>query len=159
MSTSTTQELARNILAQEPPADVLALAEAVLEESHNGWPNRETWAAALHLSNDQALVGTCEALAEQAISEAHDPKRYSIEIVPSTEDVRRIATNRCADALAELIESWAQDAKTCVTGGEDPQFVGETVAMMLDEIGSRWRVDWRAIAEGYVAEALQEGGE
>lgn len=121
-------------------------------EEYNGWPNRETWAAALHLSNDPALSGIADALAAESVREAQAFQTEHPELAGAVDLERRAATI-CADKLGELMDEWAADLHELVTGmGEGP---GPTVAMMLDEIGSRWRVDWRKIAEGYVLSAME----
>lgn len=141
------------------------------DDTYNGWTNRETWAAALHFSNDPALTGTAEHLAAEAIEEAHAwldehpdlaavvaesasaaawPAPRAAVWVPTA--VQRRAITIAADKLEALVDEWATD----LFYGEAHDHPGPTVAMMIDEIGSRWRVDWRAIAEGYVATALEE---
>jgi hypothetical protein len=99
------------------------------DETYNGWTNRETWAAALHLSNTEWLYNGAR------------------EVVASTDPVGEYSR---ATALEEwvtgIIESQreVQDDKTVVgPTREDPD-----LTMMDREVGSWWRVDWREVAEG-----------
>jgi hypothetical protein len=86
-------------------------------ETYNGWTNRETWATALHISNDQGLEDTAAELTRDAA------------------DVYRLA-----DALECFVDEVLDDDHV----RENPH-----AFMMLTDIGSLWRVDWREIAANY----------
>jgi len=126
------------------------------ETTFNGWANRETWAAALHLSNDLALYDHVHDLAVDALAEARielgDPTVDPDAIRRVGADAAALALNRCANRLADCVESWALDARDAALGGAP---LPTTIVLMLDEIGSRWRVDWRAVAASYVDDAAE----
>lgn len=47
------------------------------EQGHNGWRNYETWAANLHISNDQGSVIYWEDAAREAIDEAESDETFT----------------------------------------------------------------------------------
>ena len=88
-------------------------------EDFNGWCNRETWATALHLSNDEELYKTCLELVE-------GKKEWS---------------------GGDAIEAWVtHEVNELLYGG----FYSEWVSMLIDEVGSFWRVDWQAVAASFI---------
>jgi len=98
-------------------------------EDYNGWTNRETWATALHINNDQSLQETAEEYAIEA--------RYSHD-----ED----STCNIIGCLAESIEQWiTEDLLTLenIAGNQG-------LFSMLTNIGSLYRVNWREIAESFL---------
>lgn len=95
------------------------------DDEYNGWKNRETWAAALHLSNDQGLYG------------------WAVDTVAD-----HSSTFAAGEAIRDQLEEWAEE----LFHGEEPSVVPHAVVMMLDEIGSRWRVDWTAVAASFANE-------
>lgn len=119
------------------------------EEGHNGWANRETWALALHLDNDQGLYSLARDIAYDSIHAAHEQlDADETELL----QVRTRAESITADKLREQIDEWAQDVQDAATSGMTPSRVPEPIAALIHEIGSRWRIDWRALAVGYVEE-------
>lgn len=102
------------------------------EQGYNGWVNFETWQAALWVNNDPGLV---EWLDEQAAELVKD--------MPELEDYE------LAEELGEQIDEFLYTTITDVYGSLD--------GMMGDIVISWWsRVDWREIAEGYIAEAFDQ---
>jgi hypothetical protein len=95
------------------------------DDTYNGWVNRETWAVALHLSNDHGLYLETRGL------------------------VTELGVNRAAEAIREWIESEVE-AVLHPEPGDDPP--AEWVRMMMSDTGSFWRVDWRAVAEFFEEE-------
>ena len=89
-------------------------------EEYNGWPNRETWAAALHLTNDQGAYGWVRHH-DYALS--HDGPRM----------------------LGEAIREFFEDEASRVT--HEPSAATDWGRMMVADVGSLWRVDWVRIAE------------
>lgn len=67
------------------------------------------------------------------------------EAIEEAEGGGRTASGLLADRLAELLDTWAAD----VVEGEP---TSRELRMMLDEIGSRWRVDFHEIAEAWLSE-------
>jgi hypothetical protein len=91
-------------------------------DEYNGWTNRETWATALHIDNDQAMQEAVQELATSAHQENEDTLQ----------------------ALRELTE-WVEEYVTEVLEAD-----WEGVKSMRYDIGSLWRVNWREVAEAYV---------
>ena len=97
-------------------------------DTFNGWSNRETWAVALHINNDQAwqndvLTAIAEALAsstELFACEAGDIVRVNVE-----------------DMLDSL-------------GGHGAYEVFQSVR---DDLGSLWRVDWHELGATFLRDA------
>ena len=103
-------------------------------EQYNGWTNRETWATKLHLDNDQALNEYAWEYAREEVA-GHD-KGEAIN----------------AYHLGETLKNWVEeDLLTLenVAGNRD-------LWMMLTDIGSLYRVNWREIAQAYLDELVIE---
>ena len=89
------------------------------EEEYNGWRNRETWAMALWLDNDQGLYNQARELVRESIKEGGN--LYDAERV-----------------LKEWVEELEQDA--CEESRKE-------LCSMFHDIGSLWRVDWAEVTE------------
>jgi len=94
-------------------------------EEYNGWTNRETWATALHLDNNQGIY-----------NEVQDYTRGAIENNPIKE-----APYRLADTLEEWVNAMFEF---------DNISENRALFSMLEDIGSLYRVNWREIAQGYI---------
>lgn len=97
-------------------------------EEYNGWTNRETWATALHINNDQALQETAE--------------EYAIEEIKGHDEDEEIN----AYHLGETFQTWiTEDLLTLenIAGNQG-------LFNMLTDIGSLYRVNWREIAESFI---------
>lgn len=90
-----------------------------LTERHNGWTNRETWAVALWIDNDEAWQkATCDL-------------------------ARTMTTVQLADAIKEDLEQLAHNLL------EQPDLVTHAARLMLHDVGSMWRVNWLELAQHY----------
>lgn len=87
-----------------------------MEETYNGWANRETWAFYLHLSNDQGLW----EWAEERTREFASIPTYLDEVLPSVIGAHMV------EAVEEL---W------------DECEGAEWVRLMRSDVGSVWRID------------------
>jgi len=89
---------------------------------YNGWSNRETWAANLHLSNDETLYTEAREVAGQ---------------------------DEHGDALQEWIDKLADEVFDTSSSKPFTDFgnaqMSDEVKMMIREIGSLWRVNWREL--------------
>lgn len=93
-------------------------------EEYNGWTNRETWATALHLNNDQGLYETVRDWASSNWEEQESETEAVTVLAESIEDF-----------VEELLETdW------------------DGVKYMRYDIGSLYRVNWREIAESFISE-------
>jgi len=91
-------------------------------EEYNGWTNRETWATALHLNNDQGLY---ETVRDWAVSNWEEQESEAVTVLSESIE----------DFVTELVESdW------------------DGVKFMRSDIGSLYRVNWREIAESFISE-------
>ena len=99
-----------------------------MEQEYEGWSNRETWATALHIDNDQVLL-------EMALE-------YARQEIDSRDEDEEVDLNQ----LGETLRSWIEDDLLTLENisGNHPLW------LMLTDIGSLYRVNWREIAEVYV---------
>jgi len=105
------------------------------EQEYNGWSNRETWATALHINNDQYLYETAQGYTEA-----------TIENHPATED--GAGQSEAIYCLADTLETWiTEDLLTSENlAGNQGLF------SMLTDIGSLYRVNWSEIADSFLSE-------
>jgi len=109
-----------------------------MEETYNGWSNRETWAYALWLGNDQGLYDSMTENIDDIIRHTYPDRDKAIS---DLEDWLKAN-------LEELKEFSNQIAhKDCK---------GECVHLMLEDIGSDWRIDYREIAESELTDPWEE---
>jgi len=105
-------------------------------EEYNGWTNRETWAAALHLDNNQ---GTYEM--------SH---RWAAECARG--DYGEFPAFQLADHLKAFF------ASSAISVTHYPEEASEWDRMMLSDVGSLWRVEWDEIARVILSEE-EEGAD
>jgi hypothetical protein len=113
-------------------------------QEFNGWHNRETWAAALYIGNDQGLNDQAIELLEAAFDKG------SLE-GETVKDNRRAGIARAGARLDEWIES------LFTRKGYEGEFGGEWPAALADmaaDIGSLYRVDYYEIAEALLEDKL-----
>jgi hypothetical protein len=99
-------------------------------EEHNGWTNRETWATALHINNDQSLQEIAQDYTRQEI-EGHDKGE---EINPYY--------------LGQTLRYWIEDDLLTLENISGNQ----GLFSMLTDIGSLYRVNWTEIADSFLSE-------
>ncbi len=92
---------------------------------YNGWSNRETWAANLHMTNDE---GWSKSL-DEAVVESHARGDSKYGTGHAIEQV----FNDYLDGMADFLSS----SGTLMGNFE----------MVLRDVGSVWRVNWTEIAE------------
>jgi hypothetical protein len=101
-----------------------------MSEEYNGWSNRETWAAALHINNDQTLYEIAQDYTRQEI-EGHD-KGETIN----------------AYYLGQTFCNWIVDDLLTFENIAGNQGLW----LMLTDIGSLYRVNWEEIAYTFLTE-------
>jgi len=101
-----------------------------MSEEYNGWSNRETWATALHINNDQSLQEIAQDYTRQEI-EGHD----------ESEEIN-------AYYLGQTFRSWIEDDLLTLENISGNQ----GLFSMLTDIGSLYRVDWTEIADSFLSE-------
>lgn len=106
--------------------------------TYEGWSNRETWAVALHVDNDQGLYAWKNELLRPFILRQ--------DCVVSENGKRELVSN-CADAIKSWVEEelFNHDSDCCILDSAEGR-------MMRDEIGSLWRIDWRELANHWLAD-------
>ncbi len=94
------------------------------DETYHGWPNRETWAFHLWVTNEQATADEARRVVTAACA-AMDGARNAGRFV-----------------AAEALRVWWRD--TLDAARENGY--RETLDAMRDDVGSLWRIDWQAVA-------------
>jgi hypothetical protein len=89
-------------------------------QEYNGWTNRETWATALHITNDGGLINPLNEVAK-----LHDN----------------------LNDMADEIEAFISEVLEF-----DNISTNRSAFLMLQDIGSLYRVNWREIAESIMSE-------
>lgn len=118
-----------------------------MDDTYNGWKNRETWAIQLHLSNNE---GDYRAMCERAE-----------EIVREREMVT--ATGRTlVGTMADYIKEWTEEVFSSVLDVEPGifddngmTFSTSEARMFVADVGSWWRADFYEIAEHWIDEAIE----
>ena len=111
-------------------------------EDYNGWTNRETWAVKLWYGDDETLHGIVKM----------ELQPYLNELKESDSDVNDVlfaVTNHLQYIYEEYI------AFPILTL-EYERPILQNARMMLSDMGSKWRIQWREIAEHYVSDAIEE---
>ena len=115
------------------------------DEQYNGWTNRETWAVALHINNDQGWQESVRTSLRELLSD---------HLSTDTDDDSRASASREA---GEIIRENVEDVFDVETYGtldspEDCQnFVKRTLPVMTD-IGSLHRVNWTELGSSFLSD-------
>jgi hypothetical protein len=107
-------------------------------ETYNGWSNRETWATALHIDNDESLQNEASEKISQAFLENIDPE---------AEDGYLSGVREAEDALSDWVDDLMSDE---YWDGHTPR----GIALMRSDVGSLWRVNFREIAESWLEDEI-----
>ena len=103
-------------------------------EEYNGWTNRETWATMLYIDNDEGLINPLTEVAKQLIEEEG---------------------NNGISALSDM----AQEVESFISDDVlnfDNISTNRNAFLMLSDIGSLYRVNWREIAESLLENVKEE---
>ena len=120
--------IAADIIGNDNTEDIYVTP--VDDETHNGWCNRETWAANLHLSNDEGLY--CEALDITCEEVAAHAEWIDRTYASGTAPRGVTPALKVGEALVDLLNEI-----------DDPMVIGD--------IGSFWRIDRRELGAAWVA--------
>lgn len=103
-------------------------------QDYQGWTNRETWATALHIDNDQVLLETALEYAKGRLEENEGDLETALYY------------------LAENLDGWIVDDLLTLENISGNQGLW----LMLTDIGSLYRVNWRELADHYL-DQVREG--
>ena len=103
-----------------------------MEQEYEGWSNRETWATALHIDNDQVLL-------EMALE-------YASNVIENYGESHHLYY------LGEYLKNWLEDDLLTLDNIKG----NYRLWLMLTDIGSLYRVDWREIASHYLDQVREQ---
>ena len=114
------------------------------EEEYNGWVNRETWATALHLSNDYDLYQTIKGIrthVELEIAENGSPT----DVWTKEQAIRFVFEDSLKEYVEEQlsVEYWQEERRCSMP---------DIFVRMQEDVGSLWRVNWRDVANSFLDE-------
>lgn len=126
------------------------------DDRYNGWTNRETWAVALWINNEQGWQESVHELVRELLDQ-HEREQYdgctdcrqgdhSQDCTSDLDAVRPISRSFVGEQIRENVE------ETLDMLAESDLDVYRNVR---DDFGSLWRVDWYDIAENFIV-AVQE---
>ena len=117
------------------------------KDEYNGWTNRESWAMALWLDNEQSTQEATLEKVREIIKGIDNDERVKDKTWSRNEAI----LFRTADGLKEWLEEMRLDAF------EDPANHKEALKMWED-IGSEYRIDWHEVAKHFIQD-IQENDE
>lgn len=107
------------------------------DEDYNGWTNRETWACALHINNDENLYRRYLAISTElarSVRETHDGDWK--------QELFFVTCRLFEDQLINDFEIGTYDNPTGVGHTVVPKYISLAIA----DIGSTWRINTSQIA-------------
>jgi len=122
-------------------------------ERYNGWANRETWAVALHINNDQGWQeSVLETVRNTVDGITQDPPAW---LDPTTETTDVFYANRAGDAIRDNVEETLYALTDAIIESGDARDRGralDTYRGIVTDIGSLWRVDWRELGAAFISD-------
>lgn len=107
-----------------------------MSDEYNGWCNRETWAVALHLSNDPDLYDIARRIVKE------EDERQAEWLTD-----HGFPNNNLGGFAADRMEEWVSTmVQECLF---DHVTHGDLIPNMIQDVGSFWRVDWYAVAASF----------
>lgn len=106
------------------------------DETYNGWTNRETWAVALHIDNDEGWHNMRNELC-----------RAALEAKPTDHFDQDQATRF---ALQDSLKDWVEELSHNVFFPDGGSSHDKEERYMFHDVGSLWRVNWDEIASNWL---------
>ena len=138
---------------------------ATIDSRYNGWTNRETWAVALHVNND-------EGWQESVLGELRDAVRahegweregctdcvqgsHSEDCMTDLEALRRYSPGEAGYLIKNNVED-ALNPDPTEFGGDYGYQVVSSMAAVAQDIGSLWRVNWDELGAAFLADLAEQ---
>ena len=115
------------------------------DENYQGYPNRETWAVALHINNDQGW--------QEQVHEMLRSVDWDIELKDRVINVQHIGNfmnQRAGEMLEDALWGLLEAAVANRSAAEMETYVG-----IRNDIGSTWRVDWDCLGAEFLADVRE----
>jgi hypothetical protein len=109
----------------------------MIDNTYNGWTNRETWAVALWINNDQGWQ-----------EDVYDALREAIDM-----QTDELTASKAGEIVRENVETLLTVDGYVEMTGED--HLPAELSRIAEDIGSLYRVDWREIGESFLRDALE----
>jgi hypothetical protein len=110
------------------------------DETYEGWANRETWAVALHINNDQGM----QERVRELVTDLDDEIGEALIVKHGAANVPEYA-RRAGDVVKDYVEDLF-----------DGEYVSDSLIPMMRDIGSLWRVDWTELGAAFLADVTQD---
>lgn len=108
------------------------------DETYEGWSNRETWAYALWIGNDEGMYNYIQDAGKQLLEQSASKAEFT-----------QLMSQTLKDYLEEL-----QDQ--ILEGIYEGQCCDKQLVLMMDDIGSKWRISYQEIAESEFADEMKK---
>lgn len=107
-----------------------------MEDTYNGWKNRETWTAAVWFMNDEGLYGAACEITQSDMAE---------------NDGAGLSADELGEVVGKSLEILFDDL---MSDADEKGALGKGLRTIKDDIGSLYRVDWAAIGLSFVTDEL-----
>jgi hypothetical protein len=119
------------------------MASMTSDETYEGWSNRETWAVALWINNDQGWQESVHEALRAAIADNPNPDDEIDGVTASA--AGEIIRDNVEETLDLLFQSAVLD------GAADDMY-----RTARDDIGSLWRVNWDELGAAFLTDLAEQ---